>query len=71
MTPTALLRPVIAVERRVTAAPGRRLGVSSQDLVDSVEISEAEILDDLLYPSRRPGAVEAGADPARNGRVER
>jgi len=70
MTPTALLRPVIAVERRVTAAPGRRLGVSSQDLVDSVEISEAEILDDLLYPSRR-FAVEAGADPTRNGGVER
>ncbi|HSI79534.1 MAG TPA: hypothetical protein VK919_02675 [Solirubrobacterales bacterium] len=71
MTPTALLRPVIAAERRMLAAPRGAFGIRKHELVASVEVSEGEIMDDLLYPAAaRPDRLApAGANgserPAR------
>jgi phosphohistidine phosphatase SixA len=67
MRTATLLAPVIAAEkrllsapRRVLPAPSRRLEIDWEHLIRSVEISDDEILDDLLYPADHR-AVGAGA----------
>jgi hypothetical protein len=49
-------RRLVAVERRIVGAPSRGLDVDFDDLARSIEVSEEEILDDLLYPSDHTAA---------------
>jgi phosphohistidine phosphatase SixA len=68
--PTArLLAPAGAAEKRLISAPRRilpaprsRHEITREELIRFVEISEDEILDDLLYPADhrvvRPGASD-------------
>jgi hypothetical protein len=49
---TAAERHLVAVERRITAAPRRSIEIDFEELVRSLEISEEEILDDLRYPGQ-------------------
>jgi hypothetical protein len=58
MRAATLLAPVIEAEKRLISAPGRvlpfpgrRFEIDHEELARSVEISDEEILDDLLYPA--------------------
>jgi hypothetical protein len=58
MRTARLLAPVSAAEKRLISAPRRilparrgRHEINWEDLIRSVELSEDEILDDLLYPA--------------------
>jgi hypothetical protein len=66
MRPTTLLAPVIEVERRVIAAERQRFAIAVDELTGGFEISEEEILDDLLYPSDHL-APQRPAGPSRGG----
>jgi hypothetical protein len=58
VAPTSLFAPIVAAERRLISAPTRALPIARrrfelnwEDLIRSVEISDEEVLDDLLYPA--------------------
>jgi hypothetical protein len=53
MRAATLLSPLAAAPRGAFAAPRRRLEIRPEELIGAVEISEEEILDDLLYPADR------------------
>jgi hypothetical protein len=66
-----LSAPVIGTQRRLTSpprrvlpAPGRRFELDREELIRSIEITDDEILDDLLYPADhravRPGGWAPG-----------
>jgi hypothetical protein len=67
-----LFAPVIAAEKRLVSAPKRFLSaptspfeINRADLIPSVEISEEEILDDLLYPSDHRALGSGGSESGR------
>ena len=72
MRTATLLAPVIAAEKRLISAPRlvlppprRRLEIDRQELIRSVEISDDEILDDLLYPADHRAVRSGGSEPRR------
>jgi hypothetical protein len=75
MRPMTLLAPVIEAERRVIANERQRFELDVDALTDGFEVSEEEILDDLLYPAdhrapRRPAGA-ARAQAAASSRARR
>jgi hypothetical protein len=66
MRTATLLAPVSAAERRLISAPTRRLEINREDLIRSIEISEDEILDDLLYPADHRAVRSGGWEPAHS-----
>jgi hypothetical protein len=67
MRTATLFAPVIAAEKRLVSLPGRRFEVDRKELSRSIEISEDEILDDLLYPADRRAVRSAASE---NGRLK-
>jgi hypothetical protein len=56
-----LLAPVIEAERRVIANERQRFELDVDALTDGFEVSEEEILDDLLYPADHRAPTRAVA----------
>jgi hypothetical protein len=59
MRAQALLAPAAAVEKRY-------LELDEEELIGSVEITQEEILDDLLFPSDHRAAWSGSPDSATN-----
>ena len=69
MRTARLLAPVgvgekrlLSAPRRILPPPRRRHEINRENLIRSVEISEDEILDDLLYPADHRVVRPGGSD---------
>lgn len=72
MRTATLFAPVIAAEKRLISAPKRvlpssrrHLEIDPEALIPPVEISEDEILDDLLYPADHRALRSGGSESGR------